>query len=141
MATGKNRNYQIAISIILSLNLLLTWLFLKFELPVESIFYVKIVVTAIGLIFRLIYAHKQAAMKFHYYLNGGILPVIYVLLVTQPFYFLFKRFYKTDGIWCCFLLTCVLEIILVFSIYYAGMTQNERGFVKNSILKILKINK
>ena len=141
MATGRNRNYQITISVIVSLNLLLTWLFLKFGLPVETIFYVKIAVSAIGLIVRLFYAHRQSELKISYFLNCSIKPVFFVLLITQPCYIMLRKFYNLGGVWYWALLTLILEIILAVTIYCVGMTRNERVFVKNSILKVLRLNK
>ena len=137
MATGKNRNYQISISIIISLNLLLTWFLFKFGFRVESIFWVKIAVSAIGLFVRLLYAKKQAEMKMVYFLNGAILPVIWVLLITQPCYYFFKCFYYMGGFWHWTLLTIVLEIVLFASIFCIGMTKNERVFIINSAKKMI----
>lgn len=141
MATGKNRNYQIAISIIISLNLLLTWLFFKLGFRVESIFWVKIAVSAIGLFVRMLYAKKQAEMKIAYFFKGAILPVVWVLLITQPCYYLCRHFYNVGGFWHWMLLTVILEIVLLAIIYYIGMTKNERVFILNNVQKFLRKKK
>ncbi len=141
MATGKNRNYQIAISLILSLNLLLTWGFLKLGFRVESIFLIKIAVSAFGLLVRLFFAHKQADMRLGLFFKGAIVPVLIVLMVTQPCYYLLKLLYSNGGIWVWLALTILLEIVVVASIYLIGMTSNERRFVMNSVCKVLRIKK
>ncbi len=138
MATGRNRNYQIVISLIISLNLILTWLFLKLGFRVEVIFYVKIAVSLIGLFVRMIFAKNQAEMRIASFLTGSLKPVFFVLLVTQPCYYLLHHFYDRGGIWFWLLLTVVLEMIIVVVVYYIGMTRNERLFVNDSILKFLK---
>ena len=137
MATGRNRNYQITISLIISLNLFLTWLFLKLGFRVEAIFYVKIAVSLIGLFVRMIFAKNQAEMKIVSFLTDSLKPVFLVLLITQPCYYLLHRFYM-GGIWFWLLLTVVLEVIIAMVVYYIGMTRNERLFVNNSVLKFLK---
>ncbi len=138
MATGRNRNYQIVISLIISLNLLLTWLFLRLGFRVEVIFYVKIAVSLIGLFVRMIFAKNQAEMKMASFLVGSLKPVFFVLLITQPCYYLLHHFYNLGGIWYWLLLTIVMEIIIAVVVYYIGMTRNERLFVNDSVLKILK---
>lgn len=138
MATGRNRNYQIVISVIISLNLLLTWLFLKHGLRVEVVFYVRIAVSLVGLFVRMIFARKQAEMKITSFLTGSLKPVFLVLLITQPCYYLLHHFYNMGGLWFWLLLTVVLEMIIAVVIYYFGMTINERLFVNESILRFLK---
>ena len=141
MATGQNRNYQIAISLVISLNLLLTWVFLKWGLNVATIFYIKIFVSAFGLIVRMFFANKQTQMKVKTFIHGSIMPIVYVLIITQPFYYLLRVFYNNGGSWYWLLLTVLLEVLVLISIYYVGMTRNERVFVTKGIQKFLKIKK
>lgn len=141
MATGKNRDYQIVISVIIGLNLILTWLFFKMEFMVESIFLIKIVVSFVGLIVRLIFAERQADMQIRYFLNGSLKPIMLVLLVSQPLYYFLRHYYDKGDIWFWLLLTLMLEIIIISIIYFIGMTNNERAFVTRSICKVLKFNK
>lgn len=142
MATGQNRNYQIAISIVISLNLLLTWVFLKLGLKVETIFYIKIFVSVIGLFVRMLFANKQTEMRTKTFIHGSILPIIFVLLLTQPFYYVLRvYYYYKEGLWYWLLLTFLLEVFILIVIFYIGMTKNERVFVSNGVYKILKIKK
>ena len=140
MATGKNRNYQIAISLVLSLNLLLTWDFLKLGFRVETIFIVKIAVSLLALFIRLSFAQKQADMSITSFFKYSLKPIIYVLIITQPCYYIFQHYYDKGGGWLWLLLTLILEIVIVSTIYFVGMTSNERLFVKNGINKFINRN-
>lgn len=140
MATGHNRNYQIIISLIIGLNFILTWAFMRIGFRVESIFLVKIAISILCLVARVIFAKRQANLKITYFLNAAIKPIVIVLIITQPFYYLLRYYYMNGGIGLWLLLTLVLELLVVTTIYYFGMTRNERLFINNCISKILKIS-
>ena len=80
-------------------------------------------------------------MKIAYFFKGAILPVVWVLLITQPCYYLCRHFYNVGGFWHWMLLTVILEIVLLAIIYYIGMTKNERVFILNNVQKFLRKKK
>ena len=137
MATGRNRNYQIAISVVISLNIVLTLLAFKLHFPVASVFYIRIIVSIIGLFIRLFFSHAQAETDLARFFNGSIKPVLFVLLITQPAYYLLHRLYYIDNLWNCLFLTLVLESLVMASIYFIGMTKKERLFVNSSLSKFI----
>lgn len=136
MASGKNRDYQIFVSIVISLNLLLVWLFFKMGFPPETVFYIKIALAIFTLLVRLLFAKRQAYLPILGFMKGAIAPCIWVILITQPLFLLLHN--------CCgniikdVSLTFILEIIILCVIYYVGMNRSERFFIQKSINKIVK---
>lgn len=140
MASGKNRDYQIFVSIAIGLNLLLVWLFFKMGFPPETVFYIKITLGALALFVRMVFAKRQAYIPMLAFLKDAILPCIIVVVLTQPLALLLSRFY--DGsIWIKGGLTVVLELIVIVVVYFIGMNKQERVFVMKSINKIIKHKK
>ena len=140
MATGKNRDYQIFFSISVSLNLLLVWLFFKMGFPPETVFYIKIVLGALTLFVRMIFAKRQAYIPLLSFLKGAILPCLIVLGITQSIIFPLLRVYN-GSIWHKVGLTAFLEVLIAVVILFIGMNKSERVFIKNSITKIITKHK
>lgn len=138
-ATGKNKYYQIFVSLFISLNLVLTWAFLKLGFNPEYIFYIKIVVSMLVIGVRLFFANKQANIGVTEYLKQSILPVVKVVLVTFPFYFVMSNYFETSGHLSMLLITIAFLLIIILSIYFLGLTSGERTFfiktIRNKILK------
>ncbi len=137
MASGKNRDYQIFVSIAISLNLLLVWLFFKLGFPPETVFYIKIAIGALTLFVRMVFAKRQAYLSMNSFLKGSVLPCIIVVCLTQPLFFLLLKFYN-GNIWIKGGLTMLLELFIITIIFVIGINKAERQFVKKSIYKILK---
>lgn len=141
MATGRNRNYQIIISIVIALNLLLTWAFLKYGFPPQVVFFIKVGISVLCLLVRLLFARRQAAMSIEKFVRGTVLPILCVLLITQPLYYTLRHFYNNGGIWFWLVLTLLLEAMVFLTVFFVGMTKNERLFVINSVRKVLRLQR
>lgn len=137
-ATGKNKYYQIIVSLFISLNLVLTWVFLKFGFSPEFIFYTRIIVSMLVLLVRLYFANKQAEVSILEFFTKSIVPIVKVVLLTVPFYYLISKFWTTSG-WLTLLLTIAFVAVILISVCFVGLTTGERAFligtIKNKIFK------
>lgn len=138
MASGKNRDYQIFVSIAIALNLLFVWLFLKLGFSPEVIFYVKIAVSFLVLAVRLFFAKRQAFMAPKEFLKFVIIPIFWVLVPVELVYYLMLRFLYGGSIGHNLFLTFVLEIVVVLVIIIVGLNSSEKSYLKSFLRKIIK---
>jgi len=142
MATGKNKYYQIFVSLVISLNLFLIYGFFKLGYQPIIIFYIKIILSFLTLAVRLIFAQKQVCISALSFMKKSLLPSLLVVIVTFPIQlFLFGPIYEGVNLICKICFTCILELIVIFSIYLVGINTNERKFINSIVFKILKIKK
>ena len=138
MASGKNRDYQIFVSLAISLNLLLVWLFMRLGFSPQYIFYVKIAISFLVMAVRLFFAKRQAFIQPKDFISNTIFPIFFVLVLTQSVYYLMQEFLYKGSIVNKIGLTIILEIITVLSIYFLGTKKTEKNYLKSMILKKIK---
>lgn len=132
-ATGKNKYYQIFVSLFISLNLVLTWVFLKLGFAPEFIFYIKIVVSMLVIGVRLYFANKQAKIEVGEFFKQSIIPIVKVIVVTFPFYYFMSKTIVNCGYLSMVLMTILFLAIIILSISFLGLTSGERAFIIDSI--------
>ena len=136
MATGRNRNYQLLVSITIALNFILSLLFLKKGFPPEIIFYIKVALSFFVLAVRLFYAKRQASFSVRYFFRSVMLPVCIVAFIIS---LLQVSLYEYMESWTSrILITLVIETILVAVIYFVGFSKTERQTVVSMIHKKIK---
>lgn len=136
MATGRNRNYQMLVSITIALNFILSLLFLKKGFPPEIIFYIKVIISFFVLAVRLFYAKRQASFSVGYFLKSVMLPVCIVAVIIS---LLQVALYEYMESWTSrILITFIIETILMAIIYFVGFSKNERQTVVSMIHKKIK---
>lgn len=124
MATGRNRNYQLAVSVVIGLNFLFSWLFLKLGFSPEVIFYVKIALALLTLCVRMFYAQKQAGFSILFFVRFVLLPVSAVAGCVSLLQVGLRGFVDT---WAeRILVTVAMETVLVLVIWLAGLSKTER---------------
>ena len=88
---------------------------------------------------RLFFANKQANIGVTEFIKQSILPVVKVVLVTFPFYYVMSNYFETSGNLSMLLMTIAFIVIIILSIYFLGLTSGERTFfiktIRNKILK------
>lgn len=136
-ATGNIRTYQIVISIILLMNIPISYVGGYLGMSPENMFLIRNVIYVFALSARLIFLRKLINLDISIYLKRVILPIIKVLLfVTLPIFVIIWKgiVCSSDNfqtlIWQTILL-CLYEIIIVYTF---GLRRNERMYVLN-ILK------
>ena len=136
-ATGKIRNYQIIISILLFLNLPLSYLSLHLGNTSFSVYYVYIFISLIIMVVRVEYLKLIIGLTWKVYIKEVLTPVcstsiIAILLPTLTYQY-------TDGSFtrfCLHILMCILSCIL--AIYFVGLDSNEKVFIINKIKSKIK---
>lgn len=124
MATGRNRNYQLMVSVVIGLNFLFSWLFLRLGFSPEVIFYVKIALALFVLWVRIYYAKRQAGFSIPFFVRFVILPALLVAGVISLLQAGLRDFLMdwATRIW----VTALVEIALLSVIWFVGLTRTER---------------
>ena len=135
-ATGRIRNYQLAVGGMLLMNFPLSYVCLKAGFPPESTFVVAIWVSLCCLLRRLVFLRKMAGLSMRRFLKGVCLNVfsVTVIALVVPVFFVWLS--AEDG-WGRFLLVCfVCFICSVFSVYWIGCSKNERQFIVQKVYAV-----
>lgn len=132
-ATGKVRNFNIIWSILLMLNLLFSYIVLKFGAEAPTVFVIRTLVAAAIYFFIIIMMKVQIGLNAMKYIVSSLIKPL--LLVAIPFaiaYIIGE--YAVE--WCRLIITTVVFITTYFFTFYLfGMKANERNMVKNAILQ------
>lgn len=136
-ATGKIRNYQLAVGGMLLMNFPLSYLCLKMGFPPESTLIVAVVVSVGCLVLRMLFLKRMTMLSIHSFLKNVCLKVFMVsacsALLPSIVYF------KMANDWKRFV---VISFLCLFSsgivIYRMGCTLNERRFIKERLVMLRK---
>lgn len=137
-ATGKIKKYQLIVGGLLLLNLPISYLFLSYEYPPESVYCVSILLSFIALVSRLFILRTLLVFE----IGDFFKKVFFISIVTVVIAAIIPTF-----IWCglekglvrLFFVTIASCSSFVLATYWIGFTHQERFFVKGK-MKIL-INK
>ncbi len=136
-ATGKIRNYQIAVGGMLLLNFPLSYICLKVGLPPESVYIVAIFVAICCLFLRLIFLRKMVGLSMKQYLLKVCLNVLAVS-VSALIIPAVVRLNMQEG-WERFLLVLSISLIASgLSVYFIGCKSSERIFIRERITAFSK---
>ena len=137
LATGKIRNYQIAVGGMQLMNFPFSYLCLKLGLPPESVLVVALVVTICCLLLRLLFLRKMVGLSVCGYLYRVCGNVLAVTAVALPFPSVMV-WQMSDG-FPRFLIVCLLAAgSVATSIYWVGCTAHERNFIRDIAVGIMK---
>lgn len=124
MATGKIKNYQIAICLITLLNLPLAYIFLKNNFCVEIVFLISLFLQTIITITRTIFVLRIKKGKFKQSLKLTFIPCIIVSSIS--FLICFLLFSQSATI-SDFIINSILQILIICStIFIVGLDNSER---------------
>ena len=124
-ATGKIRNYQLLMSLLILMNLPLSYLFLKMEYAPEIVLIVKVVVNLAIYIVRIIYLNVLYSFPGIQYLKEVIVRVLLVTFVVYP---LTNAFYQhgEKGFTQIVLIVLSSFILNIAVITIIGLNKKER---------------
>lgn len=127
-ATGKIRNYQLAVGGALLMNFPLSYFVLELGCPPESTIVVAIIVGMCCLVLRLLFLRKMVGLSMMAYLKNVCLNVLAVTILTViPTYVVYDLI--PDMGWLHFIAVGTTSVISsILSILYIGCTSNERQF-------------
>ena len=134
-ATGKIRNYQIAVGGVLLLNFPFSYICLHIGLVPESTLVVAIFIAIACLLLRLIFLRKMAQLSLRSYLKNVCEKVLIVILVASiiPALLHYNLSYGFERMlavgFICFLSSSI-------TIFYVGCSMEERQFIISKIIAI-----
>lgn len=135
VATGKIRNYQLAVGGVLLMNFPLSYICLKMGFPPESTLIVALIVAVCCLFLRLLFLRKMVGLSMKRYLRkvcGNVLFVTLLAMIIPSFIYT----QMSDSI-IRFVTICVFTTVCSsIAIYWGGCSMNEREFIKEKILFI-----
>lgn len=135
LATGKIRNYQLAVGGMLLMNFPLSYVCLKSGFPPESTLIVAIIVSICCLVLRLVFLRYMIRFSIRRYLRNVCLNVLLVTIVAVlvPVLIYIRM---PDG-WERFILVSLVCILSTgVTAYWIGCTVSERRFIWNRIVAI-----
>lgn len=136
-ATGKIRNYQIAVGGALMLNFPVSYLCLKMGCVPESVFVVALFVSVLCLILRLLFLRRMVQLSVKQYLYNVCLNVLSVSLIAALIPTL-AYFQMEDG-WGRFLSIIFFCVVCSsLSIYFIGCSFSERKFILDRVRMVKK---
>lgn len=137
MAEGRIRTYQIVSSLILLLNLPLSWLALKLGGAPYFILIVQIAVAIPNLFYRIFYLHGRKVLDVKLYMLRLSVPIALVLLVTVPL--IWASTLHFEG-WTKLLTTLALSFVVIpATVLRLGMSAPERIKVVGLVRRKLHI--
>ena len=135
-ATGKIRNYQIAVGSALMLNFPVSYLCLKMGCLPESVYVVALFVSLLCLMLRLLFLRRMVQLSVTQYLSNVCLNVLIVSLIAS-FIPTLIYFQMEEG-WNRFISMLFLCVICSsLSIFFIGCSFSERKFILDRV-RILK---
>ena len=135
-AHGVIKTYQIVMGSIILLNLPISYILLKFELPPESVVISFIVIELLLIVARLIFANKLIDLNIKEYIMQVVVPLRFVV-ITLPIIVLIDYVFPVDNFeFFCFsffikFITCIV------SIFFLSCNNDER----EKLLGMVKIHK
>lgn len=132
-ATGNIKRYQIIISLCIFLNFPLTYFAFKCNLPIYTVWIIRIVVNIITLIIRCFYLKQTLSFPIKIYIKEAIIPILSVTIISMPIPLLITVSLDNSILNCLFIIiTSFINSIL--TIYFIGLSDNERAIIKLKIL-------
>lgn len=131
-ASGKIRNYQMAISIIFLVSFALTYVLYKMEFPVYSTFILSVALAVVGLFVRVAILKHDNGFPASTYLLKVMLPILPVAMLALVIPILIYGCTKTNIL--TFLFNSFIGLISsVVVIWMLGLDKVERGFITEKI--------
>lgn len=132
-ASGKIKKYQIVTSLIILLNLPLSYVLLLYGCSPILVFVLRFLVNIIVFVYRLYYAKELTQMLFSGYFKNTLLPILNVSI------FLFLATWIISCFSMMFIVNiAIMEIASIICIYFIGIGKIERIFICDIVKKIFK---
>jgi len=107
-------------------------------MPVYSVFFIRLIINVLTFVVRIVYLKYKIGLSVEAYLRKVVAIVFVISLLSLPLP-LFVSIYL-EG-WYGFILSSSLSIVIVLSlIYWIGLNDFERDFIKRLIFRIIRRN-
>lgn len=135
-ATGRIKIYQIVISIILLMNLVLTYIFFKQGYSVNVCMYVRIALFIVAYIARLIFVKAYTKVNINSILKSSILPILIISLIVLGVILILWS--VENPLIRLFIISPLFCLILLSLIFFIGFDKAERSFILGLVLDYRK---
>ena len=136
-ASGKIRNYQIAISFLFLLNFITTYIAFYLKYPVYSTFIISIIFSVIGLFIRIFILKKENDFPAREYLRKVILPIIPISITSVMLPIIIKNHTSTNPF--SIIMNSIFTLTISTSIIWRwGLNTVEKELIENKIKTIYK---
>lgn len=138
-ATGNIKIYQIVISLILLLNLPLSYIAGNLGIPPQGMYIIRIVLFIVALVTRVCFLSKYINLNSKVFVKSVVLPLSLIALLLTAVYVITISYnlFATSFIQLVYQSILNVIIVLLFS-YYIGLNQSEREFVTSKVKSYLK---
>ena len=141
MATGKIRNYQIVVGVMIMLVLPLGYLLLDIGCGPYSIAYAMISVSVVADITRFLFCKYQIGFSFKKLITIVWVPVLMTVLLSCPIPIIIKWYYFAEGSFVGTVLTSLMSVIIIAVVsWFVAMNNSERQVIRQLIAKKLHRN-
>lgn len=133
-ASGKIKKYQIITSIIILINLPLSYILLFYGYSPVLVFVLRFLINIIVFVYRLYYSKELTQMPFSGYFKKTLLPIfkVSILIFSVTWIISYSAIMFIVNI-------IIMEIFSIIVIYFVGIGKTERMFISNIVKnKILK---
>lgn len=132
MATGKLKKTVLIGSNIFLMAFPLSFLFLKMGYPPEVVYPILIIMRIIFLIVTISIIGKMVNISFKNYTRKVLLPIIISTVPIGIIMLFIKSLFKEDFS-SLVIICCISTVLSLLSIYYCGISRDERIFIINKI--------
>lgn len=136
-ASGKIKNYQLAISVLFILNFIFSYAAFEIGLPVYSTFIISVLLAFIGLFVRVYILKKENEFPANYYLFNVMLPLLPISIISLIIPISIAFYFKITFI-SVLLNLFIGTIITIFIIWILGLNNTEKSFILNKLQTIRK---
>ena len=135
IATGKIRDYQIAVGGMLMMNFPLSYICLNLGYPPESVYIVALFVAMACLFLRLYFLNKMVGLSILHFLKSVCLNILKVVGFSLPIPLLVSCYF--DAGWIRFIVVLLLSSLCsIFTIMFVGCSFEERQFIIEKVNQI-----
>lgn len=135
-ATGQIKYYQITISIVLLLNIVISYILFKMGSCVEACMYVRISLFVVAYIVRLVFVKVYTKVEISKILKEAIAPIAVIVVIVLVMVSLSWR--VSNDYARLFVVTPLHLIVMLSLISIIGFSAQERKVVKDMIVKSVK---
>lgn len=133
LATGRIKKYQIIVGGTGMLVFPLSWIFFKFGFAPEVAFVIQFIIFVVQLIYRLFLLHSMIGMPVKDFIHKVIIRAMVVAFISFLIPSFIHYFINCDGIFKLILVVIISLLSTIVTIYYAGLTDNEKNFAYKAI--------
>lgn len=140
LATGNIRKYQLVVGSLSLSCFFIVYIFYKIEYPVETAYFVSIVINVLILVARLFILSELTGLSIRNYLNKVVFKALIVALFSGLIAFIWLKAFPDDTLLHSFIVICLCLVFTAAIILFLGLSSSERKYIYSNILKKRAVN-